>query len=381
MRLCLLFAHEFTHVHLTKETGKIPEVIARQLGWRVEIVRGAGMPVETLANGMKEQIPHVELRTLKGRGDDRVEPAFLHFLARNAHKIDVLVLLHFGRNTATYGAWYKFWNPKGFVWNKLDLHEEVLKTIEFVPCHRCVSRTMWLQSRFLQAVDLVSTESSAGYRLLLERFPQLESKLATVPCGVDMPLMPLPTYLGPREPVILNVARLGTAQKATDVLLEAFAESQLWPQWKLVLVGAVEAAFRPWLDHFALTHPEVWPSVHLVGGVDSRLELANWYARSAVFCLPSRYESWGLALNEAGYYGCACIASKFYAALDMLDDGRCGALCEKGSVESLAVQLAHVCQNESLIHKFGTLFQQRVLDRYIWDAVIRVWHTEYIARQ
>jgi glycosyltransferase involved in cell wall biosynthesis len=373
MRFCLFSAHPFTLTHLTKDVGKIPEVIGRQLGWTVEIVRCAGPPADTLAAGIAQHTPHVRLHTVGGHGDDRIEPAFLRFLWQNARNIDVLMLFHFGRPTAAYGTLYKLLNPKGLLWNKLDLYEEAFERIDLVPRPWRLSRTAWLQSAFLPGVDLISTESVGVYELLLQRYPQLESKLAVVPCGVDAPHMPIPAYDGPRQRLIVHAARLGTEQKATDVLLEAFARSNLWPEWTLVLIGPLEEGFRPWLDAFAARHPEVWRSVHLAGFLDSWQEVVDWYARAAVFCLPSRYESWGLALNEAGYYGCACIATDTYAAVDMLDGGRCGALCAKDNVESLAEQLVRVCRNEALIVEYSRLFQERILEHFTWDRVIEDW--------
>ncbi len=374
MRFCLLWTQPFTETHLLKDVGKIPEVISRQLGWTAEIVRGAGPPTDRLAAGMAQHIPHVRLRSVNGHGDDRIEPAFLRFLWQNAREIDVLMLFHFGRQTAAYGALYKLLNPKGFLWNKLDLYEDAFEVIDLAPQPWRLSRTAWLQSTFARAVDLLSTESNGVYRLLLQRYPQLARKLAVVPCGVDAPYMVIPTYSGPRERIILHAARLGTEQKATDVLLQAFAQSELWPEWTLVLVGSVEESFQSWLDEFATQQPEVWRSVRLLGFIQSWPEVADWYARAAVFCLPSRYESWGLALNEAGYYGCACIATDFYGAVDMLDGGHCGALCARNSIESLTEQLVRVCRNEALIREYGSSFQQRVLERFTWDTVIQDWH-------
>ena len=341
MRFCLLFGHPIDNVHLTKEVCKIPEAIGRNLGWHAEIVRCAG----EVLRGTEREIPHVVVRDVPGYADGRLERHFIRYLIDNARKIDVLLLLHFDRNTAVYGSIYKLFNPHGFLWNKLDLDEQWLATAELVPPAswrlRRIARRL-LQRFFEREVDLISAESRGVYQAFAARFAHLKSKVGIVPSGVDAQCTPMPIEHFDREKFILTVARLGSEPKATDVLLEAFARSGLWPEWTLVLVGPVEPAFVPWLDAFQAREPSAWNAVRLVGPVASREKLAEWYLRSSVFCLPSLHESWGLALNEAGYYGCASIASDFCAAQDMLDDGRCGALCEKGSVEDLALALGRV---------------------------------------
>lgn len=383
-RFCLLFAYPLTQTHLTKETGKIPEVIGRRLGWEVEIVRCSGQPLEELQAGMQQETPHVHLTTLDGVGDGRIEPAVLRYLLAHARDIDVLAVMNFGNHVATYGSLYKLLNPRGFLWNKLDLFEQVVEINDFLPRTIPFARRgvrNWLQRRLMRSIDLMSAESRGVYRILAARYPELLPKLAVVPCGVDAPNMSAVSPTPQRERIILNVARLGAAQKGTDILLEAFAQSSLWPEWSLVLVGPIDADFQAWLAAYAERHPEPWKAVHFTGSISSRSELAQWYTRSSVFCMPSRYESWGLALTEAGYYGCACIATDFYAAVDMLDGGRCGALCALENVGDLADELKRVCADPSLIEKYGREFRQRVAERFTWDKVISDWWSIVTAKQ
>jgi len=379
MRFCFLFPHPFTNVHLTKDTGKIPEVIARQLGWDVEIV----CHIQGSLPGRDREIPHVHIHHVSVRGKGRIEPAFLKYLLANAHRIDVLMLMHFDMNTKLYGVFFKLLNPHGFLWNKLDLNKEYVQSDEFMP------RGVWpprqalsscLQHRFLRQVDLISTESAGVGELAARLYPKIRSKLATVPCGVDAVKMPIPDYSGPRERLILNVASLGTEPKATDILLEAFARSKLWPEWQLVLVGPVDPGFQPWLNSFTDRYPDAWRAVRIIGPVESRQALANWYARSLVFCMPSRHESWGLALNEAGYYGCACVSTDFSAAVDMLDGGQCGVLCAKNNVDSLATKLIQVCGSDATMDAYGRKFQRRIIECFTWDNIIRDWHAVFSTR-
>ena len=378
-RLCFVFFHPLADVHLSKDPGKIPEVIARRLGWTTQIVHFNEVTLEL----QRGEIPHVNVLKLSARKLWKLDLSMLSFLTRRSRAIDILLLYHFDFNTWVYGSLYKLLNPAGFLWNKLDLHEEFIEHTESLWSKKtkfCSSTSRLLSRAFLSGVDLISTENSGAYRLIRENAPELSGRLALLPNGLDSCSMPKPSYSGPRERLILNVARIGTRQKATDVLLTAFADSELWPEWKLVLVGPLDPAFQPWLEKYRNDHPMAWQSVQLVGSVSSKREMADWYAKAQVFCLPSRYESFGLALLEAGYYGCACVATDFSSARDMLDNGKCGALCAKDSVAELAESLKRVCGDKTARQRYSVQFQQRVREQFTWDRVIRDWYRLYLTR-
>lgn len=380
LRFCLIFFHTFSNVHLVKDPGKIPEVIARQLGWETQIVR----PNQDILWHHDNEISHVRVLDVTPRKVGSIDLSLLRFLWENAHQVDVLLLYYFDLNTWVYGTVYKQLNPGGFLWNKLDLHEEYVEGINFLGQAKLFSRQFvhsWFRNHFVEQVDLMTAESTGLRQSLLSRYPELDHKLVVLPNGIDE-LTACPSYYtGPRERLILNVARLGTEQKATDILLEAFARSRLWPEWKLVLVGPIAPLFRPWLSSFAVRHPEAWQAVQMVGLVSSRQELADWYARTQVFCFPSRYEGFPLALLEAGYYGCACISSNFYASMDMLDGGRCGALVTKNNVDELAQALARVCRDKVLIERYSNLFQRRVRQQFTWERIVQDWYSLFAKRR
>jgi hypothetical protein len=62
--------------------------------------------------------------------------------------------------------------------------------------------------------------------------------------------------------------------------------------------------------------------------------------------------------------------SDFCAARDMLDNGHCGALCVKDSVDDLARTLTRACGDSGLMEGYGREFQQCVLRQFNWDRAI-----------
>ena len=75
-----------------------------------------------------------------------------------------------------------------------------------------------------------------------------------------------------KKNVLLTVGRNGTAQKRTDVLLEAFAKAA--PQiegWELRIVGSIEPSFQSYLTEYFTLHPELKDRVFFVGEVLGKL--------------------------------------------------------------------------------------------------------------
>ena len=112
-----------------------------------------------------------------------------------------------------------------------------------------------------------------------------------------------------RENLFLTVGRLGTKQKATEILLEAFAESADKHNWQLKLIGNVEPEFETVKKAFFRTHPELLGRVHFAGVCEDRSALYQEYCKAKVFVLPSRWESYGLVVPEALSCGCRVIVS------------------------------------------------------------------------
>jgi glycosyltransferase involved in cell wall biosynthesis len=112
-------------------------------------------------------------------------------------------------------------------------------------------------------------------------------------------------------PVLLGVGRFDDGVKGFSLLILAFAElSKEFPEWKLKLVG----------DGSSMTLYKTLVNLHKI---ENRVEFtgavpspAEHYASAEVFCMPSRFEAFGIVLAEAASYelplsGLAtCVAAK-----------------------------------------------------------------------
>jgi glycosyltransferase involved in cell wall biosynthesis len=116
-------------------------------------------------------------------------------------------------------------------------------------------------------------------------------------------------------------------RKGSDLLAAAFAKvAARHPQARLVLVGSgdMEVAMRnllqPCADRVTWLGFQPWE------------KLPECYAQGSIFCFPSRYDGWGLALVEALAAGMPAIGTdRTGAAIEFLSDRQAGWLVEAGA--------------------------------------------------
>jgi glycosyltransferase involved in cell wall biosynthesis len=129
--------------------------------------------------------------------------------------------------------------------------------------------------------------------------------------------------------VFVCVSRL-SHEKGVDVLVRAFADVP----GLLVAIGdgPQEAELRA-------TAP---PNVRLVGRVE-RDALPEWYAAADAFVMPSRSETWGMAMSEAAAAGLPIVSTDAPgAAHELVDEGANGFRVPVGDEQALRAVLARV---------------------------------------
>lgn len=191
----------------------------------------------------------------------------------------------------------------------------------------------WIYRRF-DAVIAVSEGAAAGAR----RFGVPPERLEVIRNGIDLERVrpengrPPPGLEGP---LVLGMGRL-TREKGFDLLVEAHglvrAEGL---EHTLAIVG--EGPERRALEEQA-RRLGVDESVRLPGFVaDPR----PYLAAASLFCLPSRWEGFGLVLLEALAFGLPVVAADCPGGPgEVLDGGAYGELVEAGSAEALAAAIA-----------------------------------------
>jgi glycosyltransferase involved in cell wall biosynthesis len=235
---------------------------------------------------------------------------------------------------------YKKNNPNGLIYCGLDANSGWMDRIEWYnPDYK------W----FMDNCDVFATSCTAMAELLTKKWHR---KVDVLTNGYyDFFGMNLEnSRFDERENVIFTAARLGIKQKATDLLLNAFALIANDIQgWTLRLAGPVADEFIPFKEKFFEEHPELKGRVLFLGDVTDRKELAMEYKRAKIFALPSEWEGGTPnAASEALYSGCVMAVTKIDAWEDCTGKGRCGAAAEVGDLEGYARILKELCLNTNL---------------------------------
>jgi glycosyltransferase involved in cell wall biosynthesis len=164
----------------------------------------------------------------------------------------------------------------------------------------------------------------------------------------------------PRTKTILCAGTVG-ARKGQPYLCEAFAQlASEFSDWNLLLIG------RPGDDQTvdevqrAMNRPEVHGRITWIRDC-SDMQLREWFQSVEIFAMPSLHEGLGLTLQEALYYGCACIASRIGGIPDLIRHEANGILVTRADAVELARGLRRLMTDGALRQRLHERGRQSVL--------------------
>lgn len=327
------------NVHLLKDVGMLPFIMHRDYGYDATLVcfrNDATYPaLENEVKGLRLHFLDPEPGYIFGKVSRRV----LAYLRKHAREIDVLNLYHTNREMMAYAAAYKWFHPKGRVYVKLDLDIRAFDAQKTQRFHRW--RLAGYRLFFRYFADVVSCELPSAREYLVQAIPSLENKLVVVPNGIDdrtiraqdIAVFPFEK----KENLLITVGRLGSYPKNTEFLLRALEQVDL-KGWKVALIGPEEPGFRERIASFFNRNPHWKEQVVLTGNIADRAELYRWYNRAKVFCLTSRFESFGIVYAEALYFGDYIVSTDVAPAIYMTDAGRAGRIVENEAALARTIQ-------------------------------------------
>lgn len=171
--------------------------------------------------------------------------------------------------------------------------------------------------------------------------------------------------------VLLTVARNGTLQKKTELLLEGFATiADEFPTWKLKLVGTVEKKFKKYIENYFIRNPRLKNRVVFLGEILDRKELQKIYSNAKVFCLTSAYESFGLVTVEALSCGCYVIESDIPANKNVTQNGKYGSLFKSEDLNSFVEQLRINLSDEQHMKEVSEAAKTYIENNLTWKKVL-----------
>ena len=167
--------------------------------------------------------------------------------------------------------------------------------------------------------------------------------------------------------LLLYVGRL-VGFKRVDVLIEALRRlSTKRSDIGLVIVG--NGPERERLGRLAQGMPYVY-----FAGFQDQSDLPKYYAVADVFVLPSKWEPWGLVVNEAMASGLPVIATrKVGSARDLIVEGENGYLVPENDPVALASAIDRACESEQHLLLLGEKARGTV-QSWNYDSTLAGFH-------
>ena len=171
------------------------------------------------------------------------------------------------------------------------------------------------------------------------------------------------------EPFLLYLGRIDVHTKGIDILVEAFARvAPERPGLTLKIAGGGEKSQVRRLEKL-IAQTGLGPRVELLGRV-SENEKRKLFAASLFFCMPSRYEGWGMAAVEAGASGKAVVGADIDGLRDAVLDNVTGLLVPGGDGEALAAAMRRLLDDPGLRRSLGGRGREHSR-RFRWDELAR----------
>lgn len=226
----------------------------------------------------------------------------------------------------------------------------------------------WARALAARRYDAVVVLTDADRAAWQQHHPNARAQFVALPnpLGIAIPDTP-PAHDDDR--CVLAVGRL-IAEKGFDRLIDAWSRiARHAPGWHVRIVG--DGALRDALRAQA-RDAGVGDSVEVLPAV---ADIAQAYARAAIYCLPSRRESFGLVLIEAKAYAVPVVA---YAAdagpRTLLNDEIDSLVVDDGDIAALAGALSRLIGDASLRRKLGLAGYAHAQD-FRPEAIAARWET------
>lgn len=298
--LCLLPWTEFCDVHLVKDVGLFPEYFEKEYKIPVDFVfldnrktgtklsEWHGMNLIKLPSAENYiQAPSVKKNPIKFFKFIKI---FTDFLRKTKNSYSHIMMFHVSSTTLYLVRFIR----------KLDKN---IKIYVKADASKFSKRQWFYLKQILKKTDALSVENEYLLRDINKKLPGYSEKVEYIPNGFDNTHFSVELLSVPKENLIIQTARFGTAQKNTQLLLKILSNVDL-KDWNVILAGTIEKDFYSFIESFFREYPELKDKIHFIGNISDRNELYRLYARAKVFILTSsRYESFAISLIEAAYFG------------------------------------------------------------------------------
>lgn len=293
LKYCVLYP-KAENVHLIKDVGMIAYKMAQLFNYDAFLAcyeNGDYPYIENEVKGLK-------LKFLEKSQGSEIRDG-MAFLKKNSKDIDILQIFHMTLSSFFYAYQYKNVNPKGKLFLKLDCTPKLIEKIKKLNIFQ-----KFVFSYILNKSDVIGIEQRKLYDEIYNLLGKNKNKLILVPNGIDYTRMDYDYEFENKKDVVLNVGRIGSGEKRTELLIKAFNSivNEGMHNWKLVLVGPVE-------DDFLKSLHDIKGNIIIKGSIYDRTELYKEYSSAKLYACTSLFESFGISMLEAAAAGDVIIST------------------------------------------------------------------------
>lgn len=225
-----------------------------------------------------------------------------------------------------------------------------------------------LEARNARHADLVLADSVYCRNAIVRHYGILPERIRLVPEGIDLARWQRVATETPYQSdgsTILCVARQYPRKHVADLLQALPLVRRAVPSAHAVIVGdgPEHASLRALAAGLGLG-----PAVRFLGAIADDDEVARWYRRADVFCLPSVQEAFGIVFLEAMASGLPVVATQAAAIPEVVPHQQAGLLVPPGDVGALAVALTTLLLEPERRAAYGAYGKEHV-QQYGWDLV------------
>lgn len=99
-------------------------------------------------------------------------------------------------------------------------------------------------------------------------------------------------------------------------------------------------------------------------------ELVAYFNLCDIFCMPSKFEAYGIVFPEALTFGLPCIGRNAFEMPYFIEDGVTGYLLERENAEELSELMLKLLENRNIQNNVKSR-REYFLNEYSWDTVAK----------
>lgn len=215
------------------------------------------------------------------------------------------------------------------------------------------------QDRIYEDAEGIFTMSQFLADHLVEYSKIPESKVHCVGAGINVNINNIKNY-SKNNNRILFVGR-DFYRKGGDIVVEAFniIRNKYNKNIELYIAG-------PDINTISKYNED---GIYLLGNL-SYDKLSYYFNICDIFCMPSRFEAYGIAFIEALCYGLPCIGRNKFAMKEIINNNYNGYLIENDNSEILALKIMDLLENEKIKNNVKKEYSNYI-EKYSWDSVAK----------